>query len=1101
MFIHRRTLTLRRAIVLVVALGLLVPALLISGYSWFKQYTDDIRRQTEDLLQQNADILSNGMQEPLWNINQESGNALLEAMMARNEDVVRIEVRDNALGVFVSGERPERRTGFTAVTEKPVFYRGSTIGSIKIEVGSTRLRSNMVRGLLESMTAVLAQAALSIALILILLEHRLVRPLQRLGIGAERLADRQLDVPFTWSRLDEIGMLSRRMEDTRISLRRLFEELDHKNQELESDIDKRKRVEQELHEREERYRALVEQSPIAIIEWDSNFKVIEWNTAAERIFGYPRERAIGRHAGFILPHASRESLAAVFGPLGSGSSASRNISQNLRADGQLITCQWSHTHIADEAGHADRLLSIAEDITEKRRAEEALTLSEAKFAGAFQCNPDAIAITRMSDGVLIDVNQTFADITGYTREESMGKTSVDLRIWVKPERRKALLHELSKTRMARNFEWDLRTKHGKIRTCMTNATIFSAGSERYMLAVMRDVTDQRLLEERKAEADQALLRLAQGTRDMAGESFFDLLVADLASALRTDCAYIGLRVEHAQSRIRTIAAHVRGHSVDNFEYVSTGTPCERTLEGEISVFPSALWHGFPRDAELAGKGWESYAGAPLRDKAGNTIGVLAAMHSESMGNPDLVRSLLQVFSERASAELERKRAEEELRNSEQRFSTIFQSSPVAMFVTQARGNYMIKDVNRAFEQLFLRERGTVIGRNTLELGLYCDADERDSLNRQLKDTGMTDGHREIWMYRGDGSKVLVQFSGHTFMLAGEHFDILACVDITDKRRIENEIRELNATLEQRVIQRTEELQRANQELAHTLETLNVAQEELVRSEKLAALGSLVAGIAHELNTPIGNSLMVGSTLVDQARALSSSYRSNGLKRSMLENYLGDAGKAGDILMRNLQRAADLVTGFKQVAVDQTSSQRRKFSVAEVVSEIMLTLWPTVRKTAFTVGQHIPESLMMDSYPGPLGQVITNLVNNALLHGFEGRQSGSVAICAEAAGEGWLELSVKDDGVGIPPANLNRIFDPFFTTKLGAGGSGLGLNITHNIVTGILGGRIRVHSEPGAGTTFTLSLPLVAPQRQGEGDPPQGPVAESLQDRPPRSSAA
>jgi signal transduction histidine kinase len=222
---------------------------------------------------------------------------------------------------------------------------------------------------------------------------------------------------------------------------------------------------------------------------------------------------------------------------------------------------------------------------------------------------------------------------------------------------------------------------------------------------------------------------------------------------------------------------------------------------------------------------------------------------------------------------------------------------------------------------------------------------------------------------------------------------------------------------------------------------------------------------------------------------------------MLENYLGDAGKAGDILMRNLQRAADLVTGFKQVAVDQTSSQRRKFSVAEVVSEIMLTLWPTVRKTAFTVGQHIPESLMMDSYPGPLGQVITNLVNNALLHGFEGRQSGSVAICAEAAGEGWLELSVKDDGVGIPPANLNRIFDPFFTTKLGAGGSGLGLNITHNIVTGILGGRIRVHSEPGAGTTFTLSLPLVAPQRQGEGAPPQGPAAESLQDRSPRSSAA
>lgn len=1081
MIMNGRTLTLRRAIVIVVVLGLLAPALLISGYSWFKQYNDDIKRQTEDLLQQNADILSNGMQEPLWNINQESGNALLDAMMLRNADIVRIEVRDNALGVFVSGEHPERRAGFTATTEKPVIYRGSTIGSVKIEVGSTRLRSIMIKGLLESMTAVIAQAVLSIVLILILLDRRLVRPLQRLGIGAERLANRQLDVPFTWRRLDEIGMLSRRMEDTRISLRKLFEELDHKNRELEQDIDKRKRVEQELYEREARFRALVEQSPIAIIEWDNKFQVIEWNAAAERIFGYTREKAIGKHASFITPSPNRASVDATFRRLTSGKGDSRNISQNLRADGQIITCQWSHTQIADESDRSERLLSIAEDITEKRRAEEALSLSEAKFAGAFQCNPDSISIARMSDGVLIDVNQTFEEMSGYTRDESVGKTAVELDLWVDPSQRRALLQELGANKMARNHEWGMRTKFGTLRKCMTNATIFNAGSERYMLAVIRDITDQRLLEERKAEADRALLRLAQGTRDIAGESFFDLLVADLASALRTDCAFIGLRVPNAQSTLRTIAAHVRGHAVDNFEYVSAGTPCERTLEGDICVLPANIRAVFPNDIALGEYGWESYAGAPLRDTAGNTIGVLAVMHTESMGNPDLVKSLLQVFSERASAELERKRAEEELRSSEQRFSTIFQSSPIAMFVTQVRGNYIVKDVNRAFEKLFQRDRDSVIGKNTIELSLYCDSNDRDSLIDELKGTGKTENHREVWMYRGDGSKVLVQFAGHTFTLAGERFGILACADVTDKRRIENEIRELNANLEQRVIERTEELQQANEELAYTLETLNKAQEELVRSEKLAALGSLVAGIAHELNTPIGNSLMVASTLVDQTRALANGYRDNGLRRSTLENYIGDAGKAGDILVRNLQRAANLVTGFKQVAVDQTSSQRRKFSVAEVVSEIMLTLWPTLKKTSFIVKQNIPDSLTMDSYPGPFGQVITNLVNNALLHGFDGRQSGTVSLSAEESGDGWMELAVRDDGVGIPTANLNRIFDPFFTTKLGAGGSGLGLNITHNIVTGILGGRIRVQSEPGAGSTFILSLPIVAPQRQNEED--------------------
>jgi len=275
------------------------------------------------------------------------------------------------------------------------------------------------------------------------------------------------------------------------------------------------------------------------------------------------------------------------------------------------------------------------------------------------------------------------------------------------------------------------------------------------------------------------------------------------------------------------------------------------------------------------------------------------------------------------------------------------------------------------------------------------------------------------------------------------------------------------------------LQRANIELASTLATLNMAQEELVRSEKLAALGSLVAGIAHELNTPIGNSLMVASTLVDQTKALTDSFADGGIKRSMLDNFLRDAGKAGDILVRNLFRAGNLVTSFKQVAVDQTSSQRRTFALAEVVSEILLTLSPTIKKTSFEFAQHIPSDITMDSYPGPLGQVITNLLNNALLHGFEGRHDGTVTLSAHLNKDGWVELSVKDDGVGIPTANLNRIFDPFFTTKLGAGGSGLGLNIAHNLVTGVLGGRVRVLSEVGVGTTFVLTLPAVAPHLQAE----------------------
>jgi PAS domain S-box-containing protein len=1073
------TMTLRRAIMLVVVLALLVPDLLGGAYSWLKRYNEDIRQPTFELLEQNANILAIGMQEPLWNINQEAGKALAEAFLTRNEDIIRIEVRDNTLGIFVAGERAQRRVGFTASADKPVMHQGTSIGSVRLEVGSNRLRQAKFKGLAESMIVIAAQAVLSIVLILILLEKRLVSPLQRLRKGAERLANRELDEPFTWERPDEIGLLSRGMEDTRISLRRLFEELDRKNRELEQDIEKRSQTDKELRERDERFQVLVEQSPIAIIEWDPENKVHEWNDAAVRIFGYSRDQAFGRHASFMMPTADQEVMNARFHQYRAGAGDSRNITQNRRADGTIITCQWVHTPISDETGRTGGLLSIAEDITEKRLAEEARAVSEAKFAGAFQCNPDAVAISRLSDGILIDANQAAERTTGFLREECIGRTTIDLGLWVYPEERAALYEQISRERTVQDFRWSMRTKYGEVRQCVTNGTAFTVGDEDYMFTVIRDITNQLRLEEEKAEADRALLRLAQGTRAIAGESFFELLVADLASALRTDHAFIGLHADGEQHRVVTLAAYGPGHSVENFEYGTAGTPCERTLEGEICVFPNHLQLLFPTDHELLRKGWESYAGAPLRDASGTTIGLLAVMHSQPLANPDLVRSLLQVFSERASAELERKRAEEALRSSEKRFYTIFQSSPVAMFVTEVHGKHAVMDVNGAFERLFLRSRDSVVGKNTIEISLYCDLADRAALVQEIRQIGIIHKQHEIWMYRGDASRVLVQISGHTFTVSGDSYSVIACMDITDKRRIEDEIRKLNATLEQRVIERTEELQQANQELAYTLETLNMAHEELVRSEKLAALGSLVAGVAHEINTPIGNSLMVASTMVDQTRALAENYANNTLKRSMLESFLTDAEKAGDIMVHNLHRAADLVVSFKQVAVDQTTSQRRHFSLAEVVSEIMLTLWPTLKKTAFRVDQRIPEDLMMDSYPGPLGQVLTNLVTNALVHGFEGRKSGVVSISAQPMAKGWMDLVVQDDGVGIPAANLNRIFDPFFTTKLGDGGSGLGLNITHNIVTRLLGGRIRVQSVVGEGATFILTLPTVAPQKSEE----------------------
>ncbi|QDL56130.1 GAF domain-containing sensor histidine kinase [Rhodoferax aquaticus] len=272
----------------------------------------------------------------------------------------------------------------------------------------------------------------------------------------------------------------------------------------------------------------------------------------------------------------------------------------------------------------------------------------------------------------------------------------------------------------------------------------------------------------------------------------------------------------------------------------------------------------------------------------------------------------------------------------------------------------------------------------------------------------------------------------------------------------------------------QELVRRNTLLSNALENLSTAQAELVRTAKMSALGSLVAGVAHELNTPLGISLLVASGIEEQTHAFSAEMQ-KGLTRSALNAFVLSTQESADVLMRSLRRAADLVSSFKQVAVDQTSEKRRQFSLQDTVAELLRTLGPSIRSSTHTVDSEIEPQLQLESYPGALGQVLTNLIMNTFRHAFEGRTQGAVHIHAKPYGHNKVELTVRDNGHGIPAAHLDRVFDPFFTTKLGQGGSGLGLNIVFNLVQDVLGGTIQVESLEGQGTCFTLVLPLVAPK--------------------------
>lgn len=315
----------------------------------------------------------------------------------------------------------------------------------------------------------------------------------------------------------------------------------------------------------------------------------------------------------------------------------------------------------------------------------------------------------------------------------------------------------------------------------------------------------------------------------------------------------------------------------------------------------------------------------------------------------------------------------------------------------------------------------------------------------------------------DGSRHWILMRGQVVRdVAGKPLShVGVTVDITATKRAELELRELAATLEARVTERSAELERATR--------------ELMQSEKLAALGRLVAGVAHELNTPIGNSLLVATGLADATRTLDAELAA-GLRRSELDAYVDQARRSSALLRRNLERAAELIVSFKQVAVDQASAQRRRFALAQLVEEICTTFAPSLRSRTVSVEQQVPAGLMMDSYPGALGQVLTNLIANAVNHGFSESGAGRVLISAHASGDGMV-LRVSDDGRGMAPEELARIFEPFYTSKLGQGGSGLGLPIVHSLVADVLGGRISVESEPGRGASFIVALPRVAPKAQ------------------------
>ncbi|HSX59380.1 MAG TPA: two-component regulator propeller domain-containing protein [Tahibacter sp.] len=317
----------------------------------------------------------------------------------------------------------------------------------------------------------------------------------------------------------------------------------------------------------------------------------------------------------------------------------------------------------------------------------------------------------------------------------------------------------------------------------------------------------------------------------------------------------------------------------------------------------------------------------------------------------------------------------------------------------------------------------------------------------------------VWLLTR-GRVVDVDERGHARRMSG------ITQDITALKRAEAALRALNEELELRVERRTSDLRAANVELQHTLDRLTLTQRQLLESEKLASLGGLVAGIAHEINTPLGVGITAASHLAEEATRLTRLLQQNRLGRGDLDRFQQTACESAEMILRNLRRADALVKSFKQVAVDQSTEDRRVVELGACVSEILTTLGPTLKKTPHRVELVCAQPVVCETAPGALYQIVTNLVMNSLIHGFADGRPGRIVV-AVARDAGAVAIDYRDDGVGMDEATRARIFDPFFTTRRGQGGSGLGMHIVYNLVTQSLGGSIRVDSAAGQGIEVAI----------------------------------
>ncbi|MBB4842271.1 PAS domain S-box-containing protein [Paucibacter oligotrophus] len=691
-------------------------------------------------------------------------------------------------------------------------------------------------------------------------------------------------------------------------------------------------------------------------------------------------------------------------------------------------------------------LSVATDITALKQVERQLQQSEQSFTALFDSAPLPMARSPLSNQLNVTYwNKAWYDSFGYAPGSCDGRGGLLFDFWEDPQARSLLIADLVREQAVVGREALLRHADGSVRICEVSGRHLDVQGERIILTSYLDVTESRLAERALRDSEQRFRQL-----------FENAPVALMHAA--EDGRILALNQQWVE---------LLGYTLDDIPAAS---------DWWRQAYPD------PEARRAARQLWqERIAAARLSDGKIVTLKMLPLAKdgrplTAIVGGVWVGDSLLLSFFDVS----ENERAAAAVRLSRQQLLANLENTPavsVQWYDEQGRALYW----NPASHTLFGFSSEEMLGRSLEEVGLLNAREAEDFLGHlaRIRASGQAVGPLELELRHRDGSSLWVMATLFPMPLPeGRMGFVCMDVDISHRKQVEAQLGELNAQLELRVAARTQELARRNEELDQALHHLQHTQGELVRAEKLASLGRLVAGVAHELNTPIGNALLMASTLSDKQQQFETGLQT-GLRRSTLNDFLATLREASSMLDASLGRANELIGSFKQVAVNQSSHQRRGFDLRAVLHETALSLGPSLRRSGVRLHEEVPEGIALQSYPGPLIQVLMNIINNAVLHAYAPGQGGVISIRAQTLPEAWVRLDLQDDGCGMPPEHLARVFDPFFTTKLGQGGSGLGLHIAYNLVTGPLGGRIEISSELGQGTRVRLELPLEAPQEQSE----------------------